>query len=139
MSNRPALSHDTALGRRATQQSLSTEYGSTAGRRYSVTYAFDSAHGESDEEPISLISETVAEMRDENVDIEFLGATQEVGPSGRTTELTARYSAPTEGTIGRLNCRASLPASGRPQRQRAVETGTRARGRQVAVPEVLSG
>lgn len=88
-------------------------------RRYAVTYAFtDYMRGESRDVPL-LITETIAAMRHDGIDIEFLGATQEIDAEGRLTEVTARYAAPSKGTIGRLNCRACLPASGPPRSERS--------------------
>ncbi|MEF8789683.1 MAG: hypothetical protein V5A61_06115 [Haloarculaceae archaeon] len=92
--------------------------------RYNVTYAFNGYLRGAYAEPVRLITETVAEMRREGVDIEFLGATQEINPSGQLIEATARYSAPSKGTVGRLNCRACLPASGPPQHEEVSRTGT---------------
>lgn len=70
---------------------------------------------------ISLIDDTVAEMQREGTDIEFRGATQEINAEGQLIEVTARYAAPSKGTVGRLNCRACLPASGSPQRERTED------------------
>ena len=89
--------------------------------RYTVTYSFDGYLSAQYRDPVPLIAETVAEMRQNGTEIAFLGATQEVDPSGRVIQTTTRYSAPNKGTIGRLNCRARLPACGSPQRQRVVE------------------
>jgi hypothetical protein len=69
-------------------------------------------------------------MRREGVDIAFLGATQEINGAGQLIEVTARYDAPDKGTVGRLNCRACLPACGSPQR--TDETGSASdRGREL--------
>lgn len=87
--------------------------------RYIVTYWFEGYPHSQHPEPVSLIAETVSDMQRAGIDIALLGATQEYDPSGRLTKTTAEYSAPTKGTIGRLNCRASLPACGSPQRQRS--------------------
>jgi hypothetical protein len=82
---------------------------------YMVTYAFDGYIREECGEATSLIIETIAEMRRDGIDIELLGATQEINSVGQLIEVTASYAAPNKGTIGQLNCRACLPASGPPQ------------------------
>jgi len=84
--------------------------------KYTATYAFNGYLRGEYAEPVSLISETVDRMREEGVDIAFLGATQKINGAGQLIELTARYDAPSQGTVGRLNCRACLPACGSPQR-----------------------
>jgi hypothetical protein len=89
--------------------------------RYTVTYSFDGYPHAQYRDPVSLITETVAEMQQNGTDIAFLGATQEFDPSGRVTRTTARYSASNKGAIGLLNCRARLPACGSPQRRSVVE------------------
>lgn len=94
----------------------------TSVTRYAVTYSFDGYLSGQDPDPVSLITETVTEMQRDGTAIAFLGATQEIDPSGQLIETTARYLASNKGTIGRLNCRACLPASGSPQRQDMVET-----------------
>lgn len=90
--------------------------------QYIVTYSFDGYLYDQYSEPVSLIAETVSEMRRSGIDISLLGATQEYDPSGQLTETIAQYSASSKGTIGRLNCHACLPACGSPQRQSRVET-----------------
>lgn len=90
--------------------------------RYTVTYSFDGYPHPGHREPVTLISEAVAEMQQNGTDIVFLGATREFDPSGAVIQTTARYSASNKGTIGRLNCRASLPACGSPQRRRVAES-----------------
>jgi len=83
--------------------------------RYAVTYAYNGylrgAHGNA----TATITETASTMQSEGIDIEFLGATLVVDADGQLVEVTARYSAPSRGTIARLNCRACLPACGPPQ------------------------
>lgn len=58
---------------------------------------------------------TVTEMQCDGIAIEFLGATQEIDAAGQLVDITARFAAPSKGTVGRLNCRGCLPASGPPQ------------------------
>jgi len=83
--------------------------------RYAVTYAFNGylrgAHGNA----TSQICDTASTMQCEGIDVEFLGATLEVDADGQLIEVTARYLAPTRGTIAQLNCRACLPACGPPR------------------------
>ena len=82
---------------------------------YTVTYAFNGDIREEYEEAISLVIETITEMRRDGIDVEFLGAVQVIDSAGQLIEVTARYAAPSKGTIGQVNCRARLPASGPPQ------------------------
>jgi hypothetical protein len=82
---------------------------------YTVTYVFNGYLRGVYSESISRISETVAQLQREGVDIEFCGATQEINGAGQLISVTARYEAPSKGAIGRLNCRACLPATGPPQ------------------------
>lgn len=91
-------------------------------RRYTCVYTFNGYLREEYAEAISLITETIADMQHEGINIKFLGATQEVNSTGQLTELTARYAAPTKGAIGYLNYRACLPASGQPQREKRDAT-----------------
>lgn len=92
---------------------------------YTSTYAFnDYLRGEYSE-PISLIEETVVQMQREGIDIEFLGATQRINGTGQLIECTARYAASSKGTVGQLNWRACLPASGPPQRDDTAESEAR--------------
>lgn len=86
-------------------------------RRYTGVYAFSGSLSDRHADVVTLITETVAEMQRDGIDIEFLGATQELDSAGRVTEVTVRYAAPNKGTIGRLNCRARLPASEQPRRE----------------------
>lgn len=83
---------------------------------YNVTYTFNGHLRPKSDKAISLIRETVTEMKDEGTDIDFLGATGEINVAGQVIELTARFAAPSEGSVGRLNWRAGLPASGSPRR-----------------------
>lgn len=84
---------------------------------YTVTYAFNGYLRGQYREAVSLIIETVDELQREGLDVEFLGATQEIDGAGHLIRVTARYSAPSKGVIGRLNCEAYLPASGPPLRE----------------------
>ena len=90
--------------------------------RYTVTYSFEGYPHAQHRNPVTLIAEAVAEMQQSGTDIAFLGATREFDPSGAVIQTTARYSASNKGTIGRLNCRARLPACGSPQRRRIAES-----------------
>jgi hypothetical protein len=90
--------------------------------RYTVTYAFNGYLRGNRESVVSLITETVSEMQQQGIDIEFLGATKEVNASGELQTATVRYSAPRKRTIARLNCRACLPSSGSSQRHARDET-----------------
>jgi hypothetical protein len=98
---------------------------------YTATYAFNGYLRGNYAEAVSLITETAARMRREGAEIEFLGATQEINGAGQLIEVTARYAAPTEGTVGRLNCRACLPATGPPRRNEEDAPGAE-RARAVA-------
>jgi hypothetical protein len=91
-------------------------------QRYTATYTFNGYLRGEYGKPIARISETAAEMRREGVDVEFLGATQEINAAGQLIAVTARYVAPSKGTIGRLNCRACLPASGSPRADRPADS-----------------
>lgn len=93
----------------------------TSVTRYEVTYSFDGYLAVQCPDPVPLITESVADMQRNGIPLAFLGATQEIDPSGHPIETTVRFSAPSKGTIGRLNCRARLPASGSPQRQELGE------------------
>jgi hypothetical protein len=90
--------------------------------RYSVTYAFNGYLLGDRESVVSLITETVSQMQEQGIDIEFLGATQVVDASGELRTATVRYSAPRKRTIARLNCRACLPPSGSSQRHARDDT-----------------
>ncbi|WP_135535139.1 hypothetical protein [Halostella pelagica] len=92
--------------------------------RYTVTYVFDGRSRAEYTDAVSLIEETIGRMQREGVDIEFLGATAETDAADQLVEVTARYAAPTKGSIGWLNCRARLPASGPPQRVRTDNAET---------------
>lgn len=83
-------------------------------KHYTVAYAFNSFPHEEDD-PIPMITETVAKMGQKGIDIEFLGATLEIDGQGQVVAVSVRYSAQSKGTIERLNCRADLLASGPPQ------------------------
>lgn len=88
---------------------------------YKATYTFHGHRRQPFDEVISCIRETVTGMQDEGIDIEFLGATGEIDTAGKIVEVTARYRASSEGTIGWLNWRGGLPASGSPQRFEIAE------------------
>lgn len=90
--------------------------------RYTVTYSFSGHLREDYTEAISRIRETVEELNHEDVAITFVGATLEIHHTARPNTITARYEAPSKGTIGWLNCRARLPACGPPQREDADTT-----------------
>lgn len=94
----------------------------TSKTRYVVTYSTDGYWSSQYPDIVSLITETVTKMQRNGIAIAFLGATQEIDSSGQLIETTARYTARSKGTIGWLNCRGRLPASGSPQRQDTVET-----------------
>lgn len=97
-----------------------------ASERYEATYTFSGHRRQPPNEAISRIRETVMGMQDEGIEIEFLGATGEIDLAGKVIEVTARYSAPSEGIIGWLNWRSGLPASGSPRRtDTAVNTTTK--------------
>lgn len=83
-------------------------------KHYTVAYEFNNFHHEEDN-PIPMITETVAKMEQNGIDIEFLGANLEIDDHGQIVAVTVRYTAQSKGTIGRLNCRTDLPASGPPQ------------------------
>jgi hypothetical protein len=95
-------------------------------QRYAVTYAFNGYLDGAYAEAIERIEEAVEQMRDEGERIDFLGATQEINAAGQLVEMSARYAAPNKGAVGRLNCRACLPASGGPRRETSHGTETSA-------------
>lgn len=101
--------------------------------QYTAAYVFNGYLRGEYSEAISLITETVTQMQREGIDIEFLGATQEINAAGQLIEVTARYAAPSKRTVGRLNCRACLPASGSPQHD--GKDMTESESRHVAVAE----
>lgn len=90
--------------------------------RYAVTYAFNGYLRGEYADPVSRIRDIIAELQREEVEIEFLGATLELNGSGQLIRAIVRYEAPTKGTVGRLNCRACLPACGEPQHEEADPT-----------------
>ena len=81
---------------------------------YKVTYAFGKSARTEYRHPVATIIGAVRRMQNEDIEIEFVGGTQEVNANGYPIEVTARFTAPTKGTIGRWNCRTGLPASGPP-------------------------
>lgn len=95
-------------------------------QRYAVTYAFNGYLNGAYAEAIERIDEAVERMRDEGERIDFLGATQEINAAGQLVEMSARYAAPSKGVIGRLNCRACLPATGGPRRETTSRTESEA-------------
>lgn len=100
-------------------------------QRYTVTYAFDGYLNGAYAEAIERIREAEGRMSEEGERIDFLGATQEINAAGQLVEMSARYAASSKGTVGRLNCRARLPATGGPKRETRSETepGAPAAGR----------
>jgi hypothetical protein len=96
-------------------------------QRYAVTYAFNGYLDGAYAVAVMRVRETLAEMRDEGIDVDFLGATQEINAAGQLVEMTARYAAPSKGAVGRLNCRACLPATGGPRRETGEPGETDAR------------
>ena len=84
--------------------------------KYVSTYAFNGYLRGQYTEAVSLIDEAIEQLRGEGIDIAFLGATQRINAAGQLVEVTARYEAPSKGDVGRLNCRAGLPAAGSPRR-----------------------
>lgn len=97
---------------------------------YEVTYAFNGYLPTQNSDVFSLIDETVEALQQAGVDVEFRGATQEINAAGQLVEASARYRAPCKGTIGRLNCRARLPASGPPRR---IQTTRESEAKRAAV------
>lgn len=85
--------------------------------RYSVTYTFNGYLNGNYAQAVERVRDAVARLEREGTDIDFLGATQEINAAGQLIAMTARYAAPTKGAVGRLNCRACLPASGGPRRE----------------------
>lgn len=84
--------------------------------RYTATYTFDGRLRQQSDEAISLIRESVRGMQEDGIDITFRGASAAIDDAGQIIELTAHYSAPSKGTVGRLSTQAGLPTSGSPQR-----------------------
>lgn len=91
-------------------------------QRDTVTYAFDGSLNGAYAEAIERIREAEGRMSEEGERIDFLGATQEINAAGQLVEMSARYAAPSKGAVGRLNCRARLPATGGPKRETRNET-----------------
>lgn len=99
-------------------------------RRYSVTYGYNGYLRGKYHKCIDAVTDAIEELQAEDVDVEFLGATQEINGAGQLVEVTVRFAAPTKGTLGRLNCRGCLPACGPPRR--LSETEQELSGRRVA-------
>lgn len=80
---------------------------------YIAAYTINPAVSDS-KRTVDDILTAVEELNEEGVSIEFLGARQTIDGDGNVVEITASYTAPTKGTIGRLNVRGELPACGTP-------------------------
>lgn len=103
--------------------------------RYAVTYAFNGYLRGDYAEAVSRIRNTIEELHREQREIEFCGATLEINRAGQLITATAWYEAPNKGTIGRVNCRARLPACGQPERAEADTTDEITAAEAVARPD----
>lgn len=83
-----------------------------AKRRYVVTCSFDESVNANGRDAIDSFFEAIDSLRDEGIEIIHAESTFRSDHRGRLTEMEARIDAPTEGCVGRLACRARLPASG---------------------------
>ena len=86
--------------------------GGTVARTYEVTYAFNGYPRGDYEGIVDRALGVLSSLRADGVDIEFRGATAELNRAGQVLTVRARFAAPDEGAVGRLNCRAVLPVSG---------------------------
>lgn len=79
---------------------------------YEVICAFDGLGGGTPGGAINRLLDTTASMREEGVDITHHEVTIGSEQDGTALEMSARFTAPTEGIIGWHVCRARLPACG---------------------------
>ncbi|MEF8825194.1 MAG: hypothetical protein V5A27_02460 [Halapricum sp.] len=79
---------------------------------YEITYTFEGHYSGTPTKVLERSFETLANLQAEGIDIKQLGGTVTLGADGAVSEGTARYAAPTEGHVGWLAVRASLPISG---------------------------
>jgi hypothetical protein len=84
----------------------------TGSRTYEVTYAFNGYPRGDYGGIIDRTRRALSSLRAAGVDIRFRGATVELNKAGQVLAVSARFAAPDEGAVGRLNCRAVLPVSG---------------------------
>ena len=82
-------------------------------KKYIATYSLDSITT-SNGHVVDSIIDTVETLKEEGVPIDFLGAKQTLDADGSVVEITAQFTAPTKGTVGRLNVRGQLPACSTP-------------------------
>lgn len=80
--------------------------------RYVVTCSFDESVNANGREALDRLFETILSLREEGIEIIHAESTLRSDHRGRVTEMEARIDAPTQGSVGRLACRARLPASG---------------------------
>lgn len=81
-------------------------------RTYEVTYAFNGYPRGDYEGILDRAEGALSSLRADGVDIAFDGATAELNAAGQVLAVQARFVAPDEGAVSRLNCRAVLPTSG---------------------------
>lgn len=79
---------------------------------YEVTCALDGQGGGTPGGAINRLLETTASMREEGVEITHNEVTIGSDRDGSTSEMSARFTAPTEGIIGWHVWRARLPVCG---------------------------
>jgi hypothetical protein len=81
-------------------------------RTYEVTYAFNGYPRGDYGGIVDRTRRALSSLRAAGVDIRFRGATVELNRAGQVLTVSARFAAPDESAVGRLNCRAVLPVSG---------------------------
>jgi hypothetical protein len=79
---------------------------------YEVAYTFEGHYSGTPTGVLERSFESLAYLQAQQIEIEHLGGTVTLGADGTVSEGTARYAAPTEGHVGWLAVRASLPISG---------------------------
>lgn len=79
---------------------------------YEVTYAFRGHLRGRHETAVDRARAELSSLRGEGVAVAFRGATLDLDAAGRVVTATARFEAPDEGAVARLNYRAMLPVSG---------------------------
>lgn len=79
---------------------------------YQVTCTFDEPGNGSGRDAIHRLLEAIGSLHDDGVEIIHAESTIRSDRHGTVTAMEAKIDAPTQGRVGRLACRAGLPASG---------------------------
>ena len=96
----------------AASRSTGGERPEATSRTYEVTYTFEGHHRGDYGGFVDRVGRALSSLRAAGVDIRFRGATVELNRAGQVLTVSARFAAPDESAVGRLNCRAVLPVSG---------------------------